>query len=311
MTPTQRPSPQAQDDWSFPDTEEGILAAIKAGADMLWANTILFAQHPLQTSRALDRYANDLLIVGQPPLLVEQYDDKDWVNSMLRRAGRFNLPRGLVVSSTEDESFAKIPLPAVGKPIRGRGSHGVRLCRSREELRDHMKMLLAESPKAMVEEYLSGEEATVAVMPQPWGTPDYYALPVVLRFNHADGVAPYSGTVAVSANSRVISQAEHEADPAFQKISQQCVEVARLLGVTAPIRIDVRRYSSGSDFALFDVNLKPNMTGPGRPGRDSQASLVALSASQLGWSYATLVERMLATATPLEGLRTRHPIDSK
>lgn len=34
---------------------------------------------------------------------------------------------------------------------------------------------------------------------------------------------------------------------------------AELLGVTAPIRIDVRRYSDSSDssFALFDVNMKP------------------------------------------------------
>lgn len=34
---------------------------------------------------------------------------------------------------------------------------------------------------------------------------------------------------------------------------------AELLGVTAPIRIDVRRYrdSPDSSFALFDVNMKP------------------------------------------------------
>lgn len=34
---------------------------------------------------------------------------------------------------------------------------------------------------------------------------------------------------------------------------------AELLGVTAPIRIDVRRYrdSRESKFALFDVNMKP------------------------------------------------------
>lgn len=34
---------------------------------------------------------------------------------------------------------------------------------------------------------------------------------------------------------------------------------AELLGVTAPIRIDVRRYKNSpeSSFALFDVNMKP------------------------------------------------------
>ncbi|PNP81819.1 hypothetical protein FNYG_04845 [Fusarium nygamai] len=45
----------------------------------------------------------------------------------------------------------------------------------------------------MVEEYLAGEEATVTVMPPTSRGGSYWALPVVTRFNHIHGVAPYNG----------------------------------------------------------------------------------------------------------------------
>jgi hypothetical protein len=109
----------------------------------------------------------------------------------------------------------------------------------------------------MIEEYLAGEEATVTVMPPSQETPHYRALPLVTRFNHADGVAPYNGVVAVTQNSKVITPEEFAGDRAYDEVCKQCVRAAELLHVTAPIRIDVRRYSEGSNFALFDVNMKP------------------------------------------------------
>jgi hypothetical protein len=48
--------------------------------------------------------------------------------------------------------------------------------------------------------------------------------------------------------------------------------------------------------ALFDANLKPNLTGAGRPGRDDQDSLTMIAARALGWSYGDLVEEILRTA---------------
>ena len=41
------------------------------------------------------------------------------------------------------------------------------------------------------------------------------------------------------------------------------------------------------------------MTGPGRPGREDQASLTALAATAIGWDYATLLEKILASSAPL------------
>lgn len=52
------------------------------------------------------------------------------------------------------------------------------------------------------------------------------------------------------------------------------------------------------------------MTGPGRPGRDDQACLSLLAAEELGWDYSRLLQEMLATAVPLEDLRSRGPLQS-
>jgi len=146
----------------------------------------------------------------------------------------------------------------------------------------------------------------VTVMPPNSERTEHWSLPIVTRFNHAAGTAPYNGVVAVTANSKKISQEAHDSDPHYQETARQCAEVAKLLKATAPIRIDIRRFAPGSQFALFDVNVKPNMTGPGRPGRDDQAYLSALAATPIGWDYSQLLEAMLDGAVFLKELRSVH-----
>lgn len=307
-TPTTNPDPKSDLDWCFPDNESGILNAVENGATTLWANTILFADHPLQTSTALDRFASTVRVVGQPPRLVELYDDKNFVNDLLRRDGRFTLPESWLISSVHDLILHDIPLPIVAKPIRGRGSHGVKLCHTQAELLSHLKGLLAESSPAMLEQFLPGQEGTVTVMPpSPSNGDRYIPLPIVLRFNHADGIAPYNGVVAITQNSRLPTPEERKNTPAYTHIEQSCALVAERLRVTAPIRIDVRQVtdSLNSEFAIFDVNMKPNMTGPGRPGREDQASLTALAAEGVGWDYAELLKEILKGAVELDVSRGR------
>lgn len=287
VTPVPHPDVQKDDDyvWCFPDTEAGILDAIAKGATHLWANTILFASHPLQTSTALDEFAKDVKVVGQPPLQVEMFDDKAFVNDLLRdhrsgddgcRVPTFTMPKGWTLCDPSSTTSATtpdgstnlsndrlreyitsltLPYPVVGKPIRGRGSHGVKVCHSLEEMITHAASLFAESPRIMVEEYLAGDEGTVTVLPAPSSTPPqkdsenenesrkkkYTALPVVLRTNHHAGIAPYNGTVAVSENSRAITAAEAALDRAYALVQSECESAAELLQPTGVIRIDVRR----------------------------------------------------------------------
>lgn len=45
------------------------------------------------------------------------------------------------------------------------------------------------------------------------------------------------------------------------------------------------------------------MTGPGRPGREDQASLTAMAAAGCGWDYPTLLQNILHGASTLETFR--------
>lgn len=338
ITPVSCADPAQQDQWCFPDTEEGILSVIHQGATHLWANCVVFASHPLQASGRLSAYLSQVKVVSQAPLCVDICDDKAFLSAELRKRRVFTLPRSWTFHRTQNLDAAIAALapalqtgshehahaadyPFVAKPVRGRGSHGVKLCRSPAELAAHLTTLFRESAVVMVEEFLRGEEATVTVMPplQSSGVLSeaavrnaglnantvarHWALPPVKRFNHVDGIAPYSGIVAVTANSCVVTESELKTDPTLSEIMRECEAVASLLGVTAPIRIDIRRVKEGGKFALFDVNLKPNMTGPGRPERDDQASLSAMAAEAIGWDYPTLLRYILDTAVPLEKLR--------
>ncbi|KAJ0344468.1 hypothetical protein KNSL1_009333 [Colletotrichum chrysophilum] len=305
LSPHSRPDPLKDADWCFPDNEDGILSAIDKGATHLWANTILFASHPLQTSARIGKHEKKIKVIGQGPLIVEKYDDKDFVNTLLRQQGSFTMPWACTIHANKDTpDYKSYPYPVVAKPARGRGSHGVKVCQDESELSSHIKLLKSEGTNAIiVEEFLAGEEATVTVMP-PTFNKGYWSLPVVTRFNHQDGIAPYNGTVAVTANSKAVVGSE---DPAYEEVAKECEKVGKLLGTTAPIRIDVRRFKAGSKFALFDVNMKPNMTGPGRLGRDEQASLTLLAAAALGWDYKELLRQILGTSYTLEALRKLAP----
>jgi D-alanine-D-alanine ligase-like ATP-grasp enzyme len=253
-------------------------------------------------------------VVGHPPCMVELHDDKHYVNQMLRDSGKFTLPRGWLLeddSSDLDTRLKSLDLrfPTVGKPVRGRGSHGVKVCHDLSELHSHVQSLFKESSAIILEDYLAGEEATITVMPPSDNNPSHRALPIVTRFNHANGVAPYNGIVPVTANSTAIIAQEYAKDPTYQAIASECEQVAKLMGLTAIMRIDVRRFTDepGSKFALFDVNMKPNMTGPGRPGRDDQASLSAIAAEEAGWEYSRLLREMLGSAQTLRVLREMRP----
>ena len=246
-------------------------------------------------------------MVGQPPQLVDQYDDKNFVNDLLRQDqdNEFALPESRLISSIDQVVELDMKYPIVAKPIRGRGSHGVKLCHEVEQLKTHIQGLLGESPLVMLEQYLPGQEGTVTVMPPTKDSSEYQALPIVVRFNHEDGIAPYNGIVAVTANSRLPTLQERQQITAYTEVEKACERIAGKLKVTAPIRIDVRQISEyhNSSFAIFDVNMKPNMTGPGRPGRENQASLTALAAAHIGWDYPQLLRRILDSAETLETLR--------
>jgi D-alanine-D-alanine ligase len=285
------------------------------------ANTILFDTHPLNFRN------DDVRVVGQHPKTTQKYDDK-WITNELIRNHALPAPHSILIGRTghtgvyglndltlEVLNKNNINFPAVLKPIRGRGSQGVKKINSIDQLKAHAETLLSSitimngrlypefGDSLILEQYLEGEEITVVIMPP--GTYDinfkstkfdnYWHLPPVERFNHHDGIAPYNGVVAIMENSRLLNSVVMQ-DPNYQKVIQDCERAGQIINPLAPIRIDCRRMAKGKPFSLFDLNMKPNMTGPGRPGRDNQDGLISLSARGIGWTFPDLLKNMLRQA---------------
>ena len=270
---TPKKEPRSDFDMVFPDTPEGIGSAIAGGADTLWLNTVLYEGHPVCA-------VHGVYIIGQRPEDVSLYDDKFYTNKLLRKQG-FSVADSNIVSLAESYSE---PFPCVLKPIRGRGSQGVAICDTPEEFE---KTLRAETEqgiygnKFMAEEFLPGTEITVSVMP------DGTSLPAVERIGHKNGVAPYNGDVPVAENSYAVKNE----NTAVKKIRKECEEAVRFLDLKALVRIDCRMDKNG-EYKMFDFNLKPNLTGAGRAGRENQKCLTMLAAEALGWSYFDLLSRL-------------------
>lgn len=299
LTPEPSPDPARALDWVFPDTEAGLERALGLGAETIWANTVLFDGHPLEAM------IGKVAIVGQLPVAVDAFDDKQRTNILLAEHG-LPVPRSaLFERQTLAEDLTKCPLspfPAMLKPVRGRGSQGVRLTPNLRELHEAAAALFERGgfgDQAIVEEFLPGEELTVTVLAT--GSPErsdnparYRALRPVRRTNHRDEVMPYNGDVPVSRNSVALS-AEEAQRPEVVAMVNACTIAANLVDARAPIRIDSRADQNGV-FRLFDLNMKPNLTGPGRPGRDDQDCLSGIAARAEGWDYVDLLLAILASA---------------
>lgn len=300
VTPNPAPDTFTDMDWVFPDTFEGISHAVGLGANCIWLNTVLFDPHPI-----LKWSGRGLLVVGQRPDLVDKFDDKLLTNNILSENG-LPVPKNWTVGAGQAGIYKDlVTFPVVAKPIRGRGSQGVSLIDNLAEYDQVVPEMLSGEEygtSIYLERYLNGEEVTVTVMPggqyqiagkmirkaTPW------CLPAVRRFNHHNGIAPYNGIVAVVENSEVVTAAM-ESEPKFQKMYEDCALAGKLVSLQAPIRIDCRSDESGNYF-LFDLNMKPNMTGPSRPHRQNQDSLSMLAARGIGWSFGDLLLNILRQA---------------
>ena len=277
VTPVEKPSVYEDFDWVFPDTPQGIHQAVERGAQILWLNTVLYEGHPVESY--IEQGGR---VIGQLPSDVDRYDDKLLTNRLLLQKG-FPVAEQSLVSKAPEYTGN---FPCVLKPIRGRGSQGVVAAHSINELEEALEAALQSGlygDHMMIEEYLPGREVTVSVLP------DGRCLPVVERLNHVNGIAPYNGKVAVTENSRAIPS-----DEPLTALCQACSQVAKELKLKALIRIDCRQNAHG-DYKMFDINMKPNMTGASRPHRQNQDSLTMIAAKAKGMTYFDLLKVLIET----------------
>lgn len=296
VTPKINPKMEDDLDWVFPDTNRGIQSALDKGAKIIWLNTILYQGHPIEKF-----FNKKIEIVGNQPKCVDVYDDKLVTNKLLKEYG-LSIPKSVIISKENLSAYKlDVGFPVVVKPIRGRGSQGVSLVNNKKELDNALRELFDDGKYGSlvyVERFLSGQEITVTVMPPGKYQINnaikrfdkYWSLPAVKRFNHKNGIAPYNGIVAVVNNSAILNDVELNSKK-IKEVYLQCEKAANLIKAKAPIRIDCREDENGKYF-LFDLNMKPNMTGASRPHRQNQDSLSALAARKINWNYKDLLINM-------------------
>ncbi|MCD0489556.1 ATP-grasp domain-containing protein [Pedobacter sp. MC2016-14] len=297
ITPVEHPLVNNDYDWVFPDDVEGIESAMAKGANTFWLNTVLYEGHPIQS------YIGKVEIVGQRPGDTDKYDDKLFANNLLRK-NNLPVPDSLMVDADNKYNYRlEFSFPVVVKPIRGRGSQGVSMANNQPALDKILQEMFDADlygTAVYIEPYLKGQEVTLTVMPPGSYLIDermvikdkHWSLPTVKRFNHENGIAPYNGVVAIVNNSAVLEECE-ENSVAILLVSDECAQAGSIIDGKAPIRIDCRADDQGKYF-LFDLNMKPNMTGASRPHRMDQDSLTALAARAIGWDFGSLLTNMLA-----------------
>ncbi|MEL6257234.1 MAG: ATP-grasp domain-containing protein [Bacteroidota bacterium] len=299
ITPVGKAEEKSDIDWVFPDTAEGIQQALDKGATHFWLNTLLYEGHPAEPFMEGSNYW-----IGQVPALVGKHDDKHLTNEFLHEKG-LPISRSLIFEKDTLDVKEKPPFPLVIKPIRGRGSKGVKVVENRNQfIRESLKLLESKrfGNKMMVESFLPGQEITIALMPtgkyvikgEEVVKNEIWNLPPLKRENHLKGIAPYSGIVPVSHNSFALENEELK-DLNLKKIIESSKKLGQLLDIRAPIRIDARQNSEGKYF-IFDVNFKPNMGGASRKHRKRQDSLVMIAARSMSWTYKDLLLNILRQA---------------
>jgi D-alanine-D-alanine ligase len=131
--------------------------------------------------------------------------------------------------------------------------------------------------------------------------PTHWTLPAIERTGHHGGVMPFSGVVPIQSNSKPAGD-----DDQLREFDRHAVRVAQLLKATAPIRIDCRADANGVIKAI-DINMKPSMTGPGRPGRAQMINLSAMSGGEIGWNYTEMLAAIAVNAAPIQRITQPTP----
>ncbi len=88
----------------------------------------------------------------------------------------FSLDDNLSTADMARAVFAQFPPPYIVKPPMGGAGHGIRFARTLIELPDAIGYVLDASGAALIEEYVHGHEATVALI-ESFRNEDLYALP--------------------------------------------------------------------------------------------------------------------------------------
>jgi D-alanine-D-alanine ligase len=187
-------------------------------------------------------------------------------------------PRWAVLGPKDDPAplAASFGFPCVIKPAREGSTVGVTIVKDPGEVADATALARRCHGDTLVEAFIAGREASVGILD------DEVLGSVEIRPRRAfyDYAAKYQS-----------GDTEYLVPPSFgADVDGPCQEAAlrayRILGCKGHARVDVRIDDQGRPFVL-EVNTLPGMTG---------TSLLPKIAAHRGMDYATLCERILASA---------------
>ena len=182
----------------------------------------------------------------------------------------------VTIDSDINELVSKLGLPIIIKPVNEGSSIGMTKVKSADDLRTAITLATEFDAEVMAEQWITGEEYTVAVLADK-------ALPVIqLKTPHEfyDFEAKYqSNTTEYLCPCGLSEEDEQEC----QQIALHAFESLRMSGWG---RVDFMRDESGQ-FYLLEANSIPGMT---------DHSLVPMAAKQAGLSFEQLVWAILETS---------------
>ncbi len=200
--------------------------------------------------------------------------DKVMSKRLLEQAG-VGQARWRIYRSVADATAVGYPL--VVKPSREGSSVGVTIVRDPSALDAAIVEAQHHHGEVLIEEYVKGHEINVAILDgevlgdvEVRPATEFYTYEAKYQRNDTQYLCPAP-----------LSEAEHT------RLGQIALQAHQVLGCTSYSRVDLILGEGGRAICL-EVNTLPGMT---------EKSLIPKIAASRGMSYATLVERILATAS--------------
>lgn len=198
------------------------------------------------------------------------------------RAFGVNTPRSLVLESANvpvGDVVDSVGIHCVVKAATEGSALGVYICHTEDEIVEAMAKVFQVDSAAFVEEYISGDEFTVAVLDD--GEPK--ALPVI-KIVPSHEFYDYESKYAAGGSQHICPAPLPKED--FEKAQELAVKAHRALECTGVSRTDLIQDENG-EFWVLETNTLPGMTA---------TSLLPDAARAAGMDFPTLCKNMVAAA---------------
>ena len=203
---------------------------------------------------------------------------KIFLKNKIKTPKYFSTNKNFKTSSINEKlKLKRIHFPVIAKPINEGSSLGVKLCENKKTLINSLKKLVKKYGRAMVEQYIPGQEIQVAIINgRPIG-----AIELVPKRQFYDYKAKYTK----SAKTKHIMPARLPKLKYSEvlKIARKTHNAFKCRGVT---RADFKFFKG--NFYLLEINTQPGMTS---------LSLVPEIANYKGINFEQLVEKILLDAS--------------